>query len=111
MVNELSVDKQSILRILRVLQIEVSKIPERLVCTSIYPVKQYLDLILDKYINVANESDIHILMEVIHKKNISSQVKSLIMAKVIHQLRSIDSEKSLSMNQRILEKHVFRVDW
>lgn len=111
MVNGLLVNDQTILDILKKLQYQALIIPECRLSPCIHPVNEYLDLILDQYVDVMSESDLNRLMNIIHTKNIGWRVKSLVVASVTHRLSRLDNQASLTVRQKMLDKHVFNMNW
>jgi hypothetical protein len=96
---------------LRRFEKQLATIPWKLISPVEYQVSQNLKHIFSVYISIhqLTDRDVCTLIKIIHDNNISRQVKSLILSKLLFELDELNTERSNQLRRTILDDHLIKV--
>lgn len=96
---------------LREFEKEISKIPWKLVSPVEYSVKQRLNYLFTRYIQVHSMTDREVdsLMRLIHIHKINNQVKNMIVARMLFELDEENTHASNTLRNLIIQDHLIKI--
>ena len=98
-------------KLLKVFESDLGKIPWKFVTTTYYPISDHLEKIFTIHVNIygMTDADIENMMKFIGKHTRNDRVKSLILHRLIWFLRQSNADKHQLVGQTLLNKHVFKI--